>query len=412
MPQHDLIFDLGVAFLFIALGTMLAQRFRFSIIPFLIIIGMLVGPHGLEIGGFSLQLIQHDTTIELLSRLGVLFLLFYLGLEFSLSTLIRSGKTIAVGGSIYVGLNFLRGLIFGWLVFGISVEALVIAGITTVSSSAIVAKLLVDNRRTANPETELILGIIMYEDIFVALYLSILSGLVLSEAGNVTEIVLTTLRALLFMLFFIAIARLLRKQIDRALNFRSDEALLIVVCTIVLIVAAISEMIHVAEAIGALLVGLVVAETSQAKRVEHMIIPMRDLFGAMFFFSFGLLVDYREMGGAVVISLVAITFTIFGNTLVGIIAGRATGYNRRQSTYVGLGIISRGEFAIIIASISLAGNLSPVIQSFTALYVLSLAIIGPIISKHSRQIHEKIVMPCCLKWERVRGNQQVGPGKD
>ena len=118
------------------------------------------------------------------------------------------------------------------------------------------------------------------------------------------------------------------------------------------------------------------------------------------------------MGGAVVISLVAITFTIFGNTLVGIIAGRATGYNRRQSTYVGLGIISRGEFAIIIASISLAGNLSPVIQSFTALYVLSLAIIGPIISKHSRQIHEKIVMPCCLKWERVRGNQQVGPGKD
>jgi CPA2 family monovalent cation:H+ antiporter-2 len=405
LPHHDIIFDLGAAFVFIALGTVLANRLRFSVIPLLIVIGMLVGPHGLEIGGFSLQLIQHDTVIELLSRLGVLFLLFYLGLEFSLSTLIRSGKTIAVGGSIYVGLNFLRGLIFGWLVFGMSVEALVIAGITTVSSSAIVAKLLVENRRTANPETELILGIILYEDIFVALYLSILSGLVLSGAGNITEIVFTTGRAFLFMLLFIAMARLLRRQIDRALNFKSDEVLLIVVFTLVLVVAAISEMIHVAEAIGALLAGLVVAETSQAKRVEHMIVPMRDLFGAMFFFSFGLLVDYREMGGAVVISLIAIAFTIAGNTLVGIIAGRVTGYSRRQATYVGLGIISRGEFAIIIASISLAGNLSPVIQSFTALYVLVLAIVGPVIFKNARRIHERIILPFYVWREKPKVGQ-------
>jgi CPA2 family monovalent cation:H+ antiporter-2 len=111
---------------------------------------------------------------------GILFLLFYLGLESSVSRLIQAGKSIFIGGTIYISINFLFGIVYAYSTGFSPREMLIVAGITTISSSAIVAKILFDYRRTANPETELILGITMYEDVFLAVYLSLISGIVLS----------------------------------------------------------------------------------------------------------------------------------------------------------------------------------------------------------------------------------------
>src|SRR5262245_464064 len=178
------VLEMGLALFLIALAAAISYRLRFSVVPLLILIGMAVGPHAPKIGPLDFRFIQSAELIEFMGRAGVLFLLFYLGLEFSVSRLIKSGRSIALGGTIYIAINFVAGLGYAYLLGWTLKEVLVIAGITTISSSAIVAKVIFDLRRAANPETEMILGIIMFEDVFLAFYLSIVSGVVLSGATS------------------------------------------------------------------------------------------------------------------------------------------------------------------------------------------------------------------------------------
>ena len=156
----------------------------------------------------TFRFIESAPLIEFMGRVGVLFLLFYLGLEFSVSRLDQIGKSIVVGGSIYIGINFALGLGYAALMGWPMKEVLVVAGITTISSSAIVAKVLFDLRRTANPETEMILGIIMFEDVFLAIYLSLISGIVLSGATSVTGVLTSGGIAFAFILGVLGLGRL------------------------------------------------------------------------------------------------------------------------------------------------------------------------------------------------------------
>lgn len=385
--MEHIIFELGVALVVMAVAARLALWARFPVIPFLIGVGMLVGPYAPDFGAWHLRLVTHVEVIEVLSRLGVLCLLVFLGLEFSVQRLVRAGRSILVGGSIYVVINFTLGLAFGWLLGWPFLEVLALAGITTISSSAIVAKVLVDLRRTANPETELILGIIMFEDVFLAIYLSVLSGMLLAGGPTLAGIALGAAKAFGFMVLVLVAGRVLTRWLDRWLNVRSDEVFLLMVLALLLVVAGFGETIHVAEAIGALLVGMVLAETEHAKRIEHMIVPLRDFCGAFFFFGFGLLVDYRTLGGAAGIALGAVAVTLFGNLLAGIIAGRLNGYSPRASTNVGLTIVSRGEFSVIVASLAAQGGLNSMLQPFAAFYVLVLAVLGPLITRESRWVY-------------------------
>lgn len=194
--------------------------------------------------------------------MGVLFLLFYLGLEFSVGKLVKSGRSIAAGGTIYILINFSLGLIYGFITGFSFLEVLVLAGVITISSSAIVAKVLVDLKRTANPETELILGIIMFEDIFLAVYLSVVSGLVLGDATSVGGALMSIVIAFGYMLLFFIAARKLPPLLNKLLDIRSNEVFVIVIFAALFFIAGFSETIHVAEAIGALLLGLVFSETT------------------------------------------------------------------------------------------------------------------------------------------------------
>lgn len=390
MEHHYIVFEAGVALVLMAIAALLSARLRFSIVPFLIIAGMVVGPHAPHIGILDLRFITTAPLIEFMGRLGVLFLLFYLGLEFSVGRLMKAGRSIVVGGTIYIGINFTVSLAYAALQGWPLKEILIAAGITTISSSAIVAKVLVDLKRTANPETEMILGIIMFEDVFLAVYLSIISGLVLSEAASLGAVIGAAAVALGFMIGLLVIGRLAIPLLNRFLNISSDEVFLIVIFAALLLIAGFSETIHVAEAIGALLVGLVLAETEHAKRIEHLVIPFRDFFGAVFFFSFGLSIDPLTLSGAVGLAIGAVILTIIGNYVAGILAGRTSELSPSASSNIGLTIVSRGEFSIVLANLAQSGGLLPILQPFAALYVLILAILGPLLTKESKWIHKQL----------------------
>lgn len=383
-----MIFEIGLALGLIALGGLISAKLRFSVIPFYILIGMAVGPHATELWHFDFRFIDSAPFIDFMGRIGVLFLLFYLGLEFSVGRLVKSGRSIVVGGSIYIGINFTLGLLLGFLGGFPVAEALVIAGITTISSSAIVAKVLVDLKRTANPETEMILGITMFEDIFLAVYISILSGFVLSDFSSIGGVLLSALVSLGFMLTIIVLGRKAVPLLNKWLRIRSNELFGLVIFGALFLIAGFSETIHVAEAIGALLVGLVLAETEHAKRIEHLIMPFRDFFGAVFFFSFGLSIDPMSLGGnAVWLALAAVVITFAGNFSAGMLAGRTANLSPKASANIGLTILSRGEFSIILANLGKDGGLMDILQPFSAIYVLILAILGPILTKQSPHVY-------------------------
>lgn len=389
--MHTLILEIGVAVALVAIMGLISAKLRLSVIPFFIVIGMFLGGENApKIWHIDLGFNESKPFIEFMGRLGVLFLLFYLGLEFSVGRLLKSGKAIVSGGVVYVLLNFVTGLLIGWLMKLPFAEMMVLCGIMTSSSTAIVAKVLTDLRRTANPETEVIMGMIMFDDLFIAMHISFLSGLVLTKGGSMWSVVGTCLLALTFILIFLVLGRKVVPYIDKVLNVNSSEIFILVVFGILFVTAGFSETIHVAEAIGALMAGLVLADSSYIKKIEGMVLPYKDFFGAMFFFSFGLSINPAELHGAVWWALLAAVVTVAANVGSGYFATKFSGMKPRAAADIGFTLSARGEFSIIMANIGKAGGLSDIIQSFVVVYVLTLSIVAPILTKESRTIWHKV----------------------
>ncbi|HYV03586.1 MAG TPA: cation:proton antiporter, partial [Blastocatellia bacterium] len=385
--MDHLVLEVGLALGLIAAAVSLAAKLRFSNVPFLILIGMAVGPHAPHFGVLDFRFIESAPLIAFMGRIGVLFLLFYLGLESNVTRLIQAGRSIFIGGTIYIGINFTAGLAFAWLTGFSLKETLIIAGITTISSSAIVAKILFDYRRTANPETELILGITMYEDVFLAVYLSLLSGIVLSGATSISGVLRSAGLALIFIVGLIVLGRWATPLLNRLFQISSNEVFVTVVFACLFLLAGFGETIHVAEAIGALLLGLVLGETEHSGRLERLVVPFRDFFGGVFFFSFGLTVDPFSLGGAVWLAIGAALLSLFGVVVAGQLAGKSAGQSGATSFNVGLTLLGRGEFSIIVAKLAQSGGLLPLIQPFAALYVLILATFAPLLARESERIY-------------------------
>ncbi len=386
--MDNLVLELGLALSLIAIAMAIAYRFGLSNVPFLIIVGMIVGPHAPQIGNFDFRFIQTESLIAFMGRMGVLFLLFYLGLESNVTRLIKAGRSIVVGGTTYIAINFTVGLSFAYFAGFPFRETLVIAGITTVSSSAIVAKVLFDYRRTANAETELILGITMFEDVFLAVYLSLISGIVLSGASSLAGVAASGGISLGFIVGLLFIGRWARPLLDKVFRIYSSELFIVALFAALFLLAGIGETIHVAESIGALLLGLILGETEHSQRMENTIVPFRDFFGAVFFFSFGLSIDPYTLSGAVWLAVAAAVLSLIAVTIAGLIVGRKSEISSVGSLNIGFTLLARGEFSIIIASLALAGSLDPLIQPFAALYVLLLASASPLLAKESEWIYE------------------------
>ena len=385
--MDNIILEIGLALALIAFAVALAHKLGLSNVPFLIIIGMAVGPHAPQFGVFDFRFIETGSLIEYMGRIGVLFLLFYLGLESNVSRLIEAGRSILTGGTIYVGINFTVGFTFGYLAGFPLREALIIAGLTTVSSSAIVAKILFDYRRMANPETQIILGITMFEDVFLAVYLSLISGIVLSGATSLTGVLSSGGVALGFIIGLMVVGRWATPLLNRLLRIASNEVFVVVVFACLFLLAGLGETIHVAESIGALLLGLILGETEHSERMERLVVPFRDFFGAIFFFGFGLSIDPFTLGGAAWLAVGAALLSLVGVVIAGLIVGRRAKLPTIGSLNTSFTLLARGEFSIIIVNLALAGGLIAVLQPFAALYVLILASASPLLAKESERIY-------------------------
>lgn len=281
----DALLALGGAFLVCGLLARAGVRIGLPTVPLFMAAGIMFGPHTPGI-----VLVEHPDDFELVARLGLVFLLFYLGLEFSLDQLTSGGRKLGVSAGIYLVLNIGGGLAYGFALGWGGAEALVVGGILGISSTAIVTKLLVENRRLGNRETRVILGIAVIEDIFLAFYLALLQP-VLGGAQSAKDAVIGIATAFAFLLALGVVARYGTKFVSKLIGTPDEEIVVVVFVGLAITVAGIAEYLGVSDAIGAFMVGLILGASANANRLRELTHPLPDAFGAMFFFHFGLTIE-------------------------------------------------------------------------------------------------------------------------
>lgn len=371
---------LGILLLIAYVLARLGKLIGLPAIPVYMLVGLAASPYS---EWFPLNF---DTqNVELIAIFGLILLLFNLGLEFDQDEFFgNAGKLILSGGS-YILLNMAVGFIFGFMLGWGTREALIIAGITATSSSAIVTKLLIELGRLPNKETPMILGVTVVEDIFIAIYLAIV-GVVLSGETEIWLVIVKLLVAFLFLVTMFTIARWGGKWVSKLFRTKDDELFTILFFGLAVAFGGIGELLGVTDAIGAFLIGLVLGATKYRARIEHLALPLRDVFGAFFFLNFGLALNVTTFGEVVGPVAIAVVMTITLN----IVAGQFVAWLNQLGPQAGINatviLQNRGEFALILATLAMTAGLDPRIVPFAGLYVLTMAVIGPILAVNSERI--------------------------
>jgi CPA2 family monovalent cation:H+ antiporter-2 len=331
--------------------------------------------------------------VQFLGSLGVVFLLFSMGLEFSLGSVAAVPKRFFRAGSIDWLFNFPIGLLAGRALGWGWMESFFLAGILYMSSSAVVSKCIVDFGRAARPETETILGIMVFEDLVIAIYLVVLNALIAggSAGGGVGGAVSSLALALGFVGLLVVLTWRFQGPLERLLAGRSDEGFTLLLLSFVLLVASSAVGVGLSEAVGAFLAGIVIGSTRLKERASRTLHPFQTLFAALFFVSFGMGLGLDNLAAVAAPAIVLIFLGICTKVAGGFFAGRAAGHTPAQSTTVGFSLVPKGEFSILIAALAAAASgPDSQIQALTGLYVFALAIIGPIGMREADRIWRMI----------------------
>ncbi len=364
------LIELGGAVIGLALLARLGSRLGFSAIPLYLIAGLAFGN-----GGLAPLRVSH-AFIETGAEIGVLLLLFMLGLEYTGEQLLGSLRSGYGAGLIDFALNFFPGLAIGLILHWHPLAAVLLGGVTYISSSGIVARILADAPGADRPETPLVLSILVFEDLAMAVYLPLVA--VLIAGGGPVRLATSVSVALTTVIFVLFFAVRYGAQFSRLVSHESDEVVLLTTLGTVLLVAGIAERLQVSAAIGAFLVGIAVSG-SLAERAHHMLAPLRDLFAALFFFFFGMQIDPASLRPAMTVALILAAVTAASKWASGTFAARRAGLPQRAAIRAGAVLVARGEFSIVIAA--LGATLEPRLGPVAAAYVLLLAILGPICAK-------------------------------
>jgi monovalent cation:H+ antiporter-2, CPA2 family len=362
--------ELGAAVIALAILTRIANRWSLSAIPLYLLAGLAFGNGGL------LPLRFTEDFVQIGAEIGVILLLFMLGLEHTGEELTASLGAGLLAGAFDFVLNFspglLAGLLLGWSPFA----ALLLGGITYISSSGVIAKVLAELGNPENQETTTVISILVIEDLAMAIYLPLIAVLLIGHGLTVAIFNIFIALATVGLVLFVAVRY--GKVLSRLVSHQSDEVILLTTFGLILLVAGISQRLQVSAAIGAFLVGIAISGPI-AERANKLIGPMRDLFAAMFFLFFGLQIDPATLPPVLIAAVSLGILTALTKIITGLLATRQKGGDLSGGLRAGAALVARGEFSIVIAGLGVSAGLEPQLGALSAAYVLFLAILGPIL---------------------------------
>ncbi|MEU0086700.1 cation:proton antiporter [Streptomyces sp. NPDC006274] len=381
--MHDttaLLIELGAVILALGLLGRLAGRIGFSPIPLYLLAGLAFGHGGL------LPMNASEEFIATGAEIGVILLLLLLGLEYSASELVTNLKTQYPSGLVDFVLNALPGAVAALLLGWGAVAAVALAGVTWISSSGVIAKVLGDLGRLGNRETPVILGVLVIEDLAMAVYLPLLTALLagLSLAGGSLTLLISL--GTVGIVLYVALRH--GRLISRAVSSDNPEMLLLVVLGLTLFVAGIAQELQVSAAVGAFLVGIALSG-EVAEGAHNLLAPLRDLFAAVFFVFFGLSTDPAAIPPVIVPALILAFVTALTKIATGWYAAGRAGIGPRGRLRAGGALVARGEFSIVIAG--LAVGVEPRIGPLATAYVLILVIVGPLTARFTEPLARRLL---------------------
>ncbi|MCX2970013.1 MULTISPECIES: cation:proton antiporter [Streptomyces] len=374
-----LLIELGAVILGLGLVGRFAGRLGMSPIPLYLLGGLAFGHGGL------LPLSTSEGFIEVGAEIGVILLLLMLGLEYSASELVTNLRTQYPSGLVDLLLNATPGALAGWALGWEPVGVIALAGVTWISSSGVIAKVLTELGRLGNRETPVVLGVLVMEDLAMAVYLplltALLAGVSLAGAGLTLTIALGTAGLVLFL------ALRHGRLISRAVSSDNPEMLLLVVLGLTLLVAGIAQRLQVSAAVGAFLVGIAISG-EVAHSVRALLTPLRDLFAAVFFVFFGLSTVPANIPPVLLPALLLAAVSLATKIATGWYAARRAGIGARGRARAGGALVARGEFSIVIAG--LAAGAQPGLAPLATAYVLLLVIAGPLAARWTEPVARRL----------------------
>ena len=349
MPEsHSFLTNLALVLCVAALTSLIFQRLRQPVVFGYLVAGMIVGPY------IPLPLVADQEMVRTLAELGVILLMFSIGLEFSVRRLLSVGGPAGIAAltetSVMIGLGFLAGRLLGFT----GIESLFLAAIVAISSTTIIVKAFAE-QGIRGSAAEIVLGILIVEDLIAILLIAILTAVGEGEGLSPREIVGTTLRLALFLAGLVGVGLLIVPRLIRA-AVRSERAETILVASMGVCFAAslLALSLGYSVALGAFIAGALVAESGQEKSVEHLVAPVRDFFVAIFFVAVGMLLDPSVLINYWWIVLTLVVIVIVGKVIAVSSGVFLTGAGLRPALQAGMSLAQIGEFSFIIASVGLA----------------------------------------------------------
>ncbi|MGV3509462.1 MAG: cation:proton antiporter, partial [Sphingobacteriaceae bacterium] len=396
-----LIEDLALILITGAITTLLFRSIKQPLVLGYIIAGLLVGPH------LSLTPTVVDTeNVKTLADIGVIFLLFSLGLEFSFKKLMRVGGTASVTAFVEIIFITVSGYFVGQWMGWSTMDSLFLGGMLASSSTTIIIKAFDELGVKTKQYARIVFGVLVVEDIVVILLMVLLSTVAVTKQFEGTEMLFTIAKLLFFLLlWFIAGIFLLPTFLRKAKTLLDEETLLILSVGLCLGMVVVATQVGFSAELGAFIMGSILAETTKAEKVEHLIKPVKDLFGAVFFVSVGMLIDpviIMEYKWQV---LWVTLLTLFGKLFSTTIGALLSGQPLKQSVQVGMSMAQIGEFAFIVAALGLSLGVTsdfifPVAVGASAITTFT----TPYLIKFSPNFYDFIVKILPAKWVSTLSN--------
>ena len=366
------LIEIGALILGIGLLSRLAAWMGISPIPLILLGGLAFGEGGL------IPFSAGEEFIEIGAEIGVILLLLMLGLEYTAQELVGNLKGSRTAGLIDMALNAAPGVLIALLLGWGPVAAVAMGGITWVSSSGVIAKVLQDLGRLTNRETPVVLSILVIEDFAMAFYLPVLTALLIGTSlimGTVSVVI-----ALLSVLLILYIALRHGKLVSRLVWSKEADVLLLTVLGLGLLVSGLAAGANVSSAVGAFLVGIAISGPA-AKHAQRVLTPLRDLFAAVFFLFVGLSTDTSELFPMLVPAILLAIVGMSTKLLTGYLAARRAGIAEAGRWRAGFALMPRGEFSIVIAGLAVAAGVTPSLAALATAYVLITMIAGPLLAR-------------------------------
>ena len=367
---HDLLQSLGIAICVAAATSYASIRLRQPPVLGYLLAGLIVGPY------LGLPLVSDQNTITALSELGVILLMFFLGLEFSLRHLIQVGPRAFVIAFLEVGVMIFAGLSLA-RAFGFSgIQSLFFGGVVAIASTTIIAKVF-EEQRVERPLRELVLGILIVEDLLAVLLLAVFSAIAKSGQTEMEDLGATALRLAGFlMVLLLAGMYVVPRLIQRVARLNRPETTLLVSMGVCFAIVLATAKFGYSVALGAFLAGSLVAESGEEKRVEHLVRPMKDLFAAVFFVAVGMSIDPGVLRDHWLIVLLMTATVLLLKPIAVAFGGFVAGFSIRRSVRAGMVMSQIGEFSFIIAALGLTlgavdPSLYPIAVAVSALTTLT-----------------------------------------